>query len=67
MVMDGVNLRTAQVSPFLSAQRTASELNIAILKLGNDQIKADGEAALQLIQALPQAVGNVGNTINIAI
>jgi len=59
--------RTAQISSFLSAQRTASELNVAILKLGNDQIKADGEAALQLIQALPQAVGNVGNTINIAV
>jgi hypothetical protein len=59
--------RTAQISPYLSAQRTASELNVAILKLGNDQIKANGEAALQLIQSLPQAVGNVGNTINIAV
>lgn len=59
--------RTAQISPILSAQRTASELHIAILKLGNDQIKAEGQAALQLIQALPQAVGNVGNTINIAV
>ncbi len=65
--MDDVNLRTAQISPFLSAQRTASDLNVAILKLGNNQIKAEGEAALQLIQALPQAVGNVGNTINIAV
>lgn len=59
--------RTAQISTFLSAQRTASELNVAIAKLGNDQIKAEGEAALQLIQALPQATGNVGNTINIAV
>tara|TARA_R110002049_G_scaffold233908_2_gene407203 strand:- start:584 stop:775 length:192 start_codon:yes stop_codon:yes gene_type:complete len=58
---------TAQISPILSAQRTANELNVAILKLGNDQIKAEGEAALQLIQALPQAIGNVGNTINIAV
>jgi len=59
--------RTAQISPYLSAQRTASELNVAILKLGNDQIKANGEAALQLIQSLPQPVGNVGITINIAV
>ena len=65
--MDGVNLRTAQISPFLSAQRTASELNAAILKLGNDQIKANGAAALQLIQSLPQASANIGNTINIAV
>lgn len=57
----------AQLSTNLSAQRTASELHVAILKLGNDQIKAEGEAALQLIQALPQSVGNVGNTINIAV
>ncbi len=65
--MDGVNSTIAQISPYLSAQRTASELNVAILKLGNDQIKANGEAALQLIQALPQPVGNVGNIINIAV
>ena len=65
--MDGVNSTIAQISPYLSAQRTASELSVAILKLGNDQIKANGEAALQLIQALPQPVGNVGNIINIAV
>lgn len=59
--------RVAQISTVLSAQQTASQLNVAILKLGNDQIKAEGAAALQLIQALPQPVGNVGNFINIAV
>lgn len=59
--------KIAQISTVLSSQRTASELNVAILKLGNDQIKAQGEAALQLIQALPQPVANLGNTINIAV
>tara|TARA_R110001606_G_scaffold346892_4_gene496031 strand:+ start:58633 stop:58824 length:192 start_codon:yes stop_codon:yes gene_type:complete len=59
--------RIAQLSTVLSTQQTTSELHVAILKLGNDQIKAEGEAALQLIQALPQPVANVGNTINIAV
>lgn len=59
--------KTAQLSTLLSAQHTASELNVAILKLGNDQIKAEGAAALQLIQSLPQPIGNIGNVINIAV
>jgi hypothetical protein len=57
----------ARISTHLSSQRTASELNVAILKLGNDQIKAEGEAALSLIQSLPQATATVGNNINIAV
>jgi len=59
--------RTAQVSPVLSAQRTASELETTMLKKVNDQAKADGQAALQLIQSVPQANGNIGNNINIAV
>lgn len=58
---------SAQISPILSAQRTANDLQISILKLGNDQIKAEGEAALQLIQALPLATENIGNNINITV
>lgn len=57
----------AQLSSALTGAQTATQLNVAVLKLGNDQIKAEGQAALQLIQAVPQAVGNVGNTINIAV
>ncbi len=57
----------ARISTHLSSQRTASEFNVAILKLGNDQIKAEGEAALSLIQSLPQATATVGNNINIAV
>ena len=34
---------------------------------GNDQIKIQGEAALKLIESVPQATGNVGNNINIAV
>jgi len=59
--------RTIQVSPILSAQRTAAQHEIALLKITNDQIKTDGQAALQLIQSLPSANGNVGNTINVLV
>ena len=59
--------RTIQVSPFLSAQSTAAQLETKTLKMANDQIKAEGQAALQLIQSVPQATGNIGNNINIAV
>ena len=59
--------RTIQVSPVLSAQSTAAQLETKTLKMANDQIKAEGQAALQLIQSVPQATGNIGNNINIAV
>lgn len=57
--------RTQQVSPILSAQRTANAQIIATLKLANEQIKAEGQSVLQLIESVPQANGNVGNLLNI--
>lgn len=59
--------RTIQVSPILSAQRTAAQLETKLVKLANDQIKADGQATLQLIQSVPQATGNIGKTINVSV
>lgn len=59
--------KIAQISSTLSAQRNAIDLNVAMVKLGNDQMKAQGEAVLQLIEAVPQAVAMVGNTINVAV
>jgi len=59
--------RSIQVSPILSAQRTAAQLETTLIKLANDQMKADGQAALQLIQSLPQVTANVGNTINTSV
>ena len=59
--------RTAQVSPTLSAQRIANEHLAATLKLVNDQLKANGEAAVQLIQSVPQASGSAGNNINVSV
>ncbi len=57
--------RTAQVSPYLSTQRTAAQLDVAVAKLANNNIEAQGQAALQLIQSVPQAQGNIGNNINL--
>ncbi|OUR64942.1 hypothetical protein A9Q79_06545 [Methylophaga sp. 42_25_T18] len=59
--------RTAQVSPILSSQRIANEHLAATLKLVNDQTKANGEAAVKLIQSVPQATGNVGNLLNVSV
>jgi len=59
--------RTQQVSPILSAQRTASEHSTAVLKLANEQIEAEGQAALKLIASVPQANGRVGNLLNVSV
>lgn len=57
--------RTIQVSPHLSAQRTAAQLETKTLKMANEQMKAEGQAALQLIQSVPLHTGNIGNNINV--
>jgi len=59
--------RTQQVSPMLSAQRTANDHSTAVLKLANEQIEAEGQAALTLIEALPQANSRVGNILNVSV
>jgi hypothetical protein len=59
--------RTQQVSPILSAQRTANNHITATLKLANEQIEAEGQAALKLIHAIPQANGRVGNFLNVSV
>ena len=59
--------RTAHVSPILSAQRTANAQLVATVKLANDQIKAEGQSALKLIQSALPANGSTGNHINISV
>lgn len=59
--------RTQQVSPILSAQRTANDHSTATLKLANEQIEAEGQAALKLIESIPQANGQVGNLLNVVV
>jgi len=56
-----------QLSTALSSQRVNTELQVAVVKLANDNMEIQGQAALQLIQSLPQAVGNVGNNINVKV
>lgn len=55
--------RIIQVSSYLSAQRDAASLEVKVVKLANDQIEAQGEAVLQLIEAS----GNVANNIDITV
>jgi len=59
--------RSIQVSPILSAQRTAAQLETKLVKLTNDQIKADGQAVLQLIQSIPQSSATIGSNINVSV
>lgn len=56
-----------QVSSHLSSQRNAASMQVEVVKLANDQIDAQGEAVLQLIEALPLTSGNVGNNIDITV
>lgn len=59
--------QTAQVSPFLSAQRTANDHAIAAVKLANKQIEAQGAAVLELVQAIPQLDSRIGSQVNIRV
>lgn len=56
---------TAELSSLLSASKTASDINVATLKLANQQIEAQGAAALALIQAIPQIDISIGNNIDV--
>ena len=56
---------TAELSSLLSASKTASDINVATLKLANQQIEAQGAAALALIQAIPQIDNSIGSNIDV--
>lgn len=57
--------RTTQVSPILSAQRTANAVEMKTVKMANDNIELEGQAALMLIESVPAANGASGNNINV--
>jgi hypothetical protein len=57
----------AQFSTALSNQRTNAELEVAVVNLAKDNMKLQGQAAMQLIESIPQPQGNVGNNINIKV
>ncbi len=57
----------AQLSTALTSQKTNAQLEVAAVKLANDNVEAEGKAALQLLQSIPQPQGNVGNNINVKV
>ena len=56
-----------QLSTQLSSQQFATNLQVATTKLSNNQIKAQGEAVIQLLNSVPQPTETVGNNINIKV
>jgi hypothetical protein len=58
-------MNIAHVSTSMANQRTGAALEVAVVKLANDNVKAQGQAAVQLIQSVPQPQANVGNNINV--
>lgn len=57
----------AQLATNLSAQRTASDVSVAVAKIANNQVEAKGQAALQLIEAVPKPQGSLGNYVNVKV
>lgn len=55
----------AQVSTSLANQRTGAELEVAVVKLAKDNLEAQGQSAIQLIESVPQPQGNVGHNLNV--
>jgi hypothetical protein len=57
----------AAMATQLSVQQSAQQQMVATLKLSNDQIKAQGQAVLQLLDAVPMPQANLGNIINVKV
>lgn len=55
------------LSQMLGAGQTSQAHEAAVLKLANDQIKQNGENALQLVQAVPKPGpnGNLGHHLDV--
>ncbi|HAD29961.1 hypothetical protein C9933_00820 [Methylophaga nitratireducenticrescens] len=63
--MDTTNV--AAMASQLSVQQSAQQQMVATLKLSNDQIEAQGQAVLKLLDAVPVPQGNLGNIINVKV
>lgn len=59
--------RIIQVSSVLSNQQLAQQVDVAVLKLANEQMAVQGEAVLQLIEAVPAPSATVGQIINLQV
>lgn len=63
--MDTTNV--AAMASQLSVQQSAQQQMVATLKLSNDQIEAQGQAVLKLLDAVPVPQGNLGSIINVKV
>lgn len=59
--------RIVQVSMVLSNQQLTQQADVAVLKLANDQIAAQGVSVIQLIEAVPAPTATVGQIINLQV
>lgn len=59
--------RIVQVSTVLSNQQLAQQADVAVLKLANDQVAAQGASVMQLIEAVPAPSATVGQIINLQV
>lgn len=57
----------AQLSTSMATQRTGIEMGVAVAKLANNNMEAQGQAALQMIQSVPKPQGSLGNHIDIKV
>ena len=57
--------RTTALSPLLFAKKTANYLSVATVQLANEQIEAQGVAALALIQAILQINDRLGSNLDV--
>ncbi|MDO8825108.1 hypothetical protein [Methylophaga sp.] len=57
----------AAMATQLSVQKSAQQQMVATLKLTNDQIAAQGQAVMKLLDAVPMPQGNLGNVINVKV
>ncbi|ODN66922.1 MULTISPECIES: hypothetical protein [Methylophaga] len=57
----------AAMATQLSVQNSAQQQMVATLKLTNDQIAAQGQAVMKLLDAVPMPQGNLGNVINVKV
>lgn len=55
----------AQAATSLSNQRVNDRVDVAVMNIAKDQAKAQGQAVMQLIEAVPKPQGSLGHNINV--
>lgn len=57
----------AAMATQLSVQKSAQQQMVTTLKLSNDQIAAQGQAIMKLLNAVPVPQGNSGHILNVKV